>query len=64
VVRLDILAAYDRRIDAEVLLHRTPTPVLDRGPPLDDASDRDGPTLDRLLEGVSDERARCLMVVL
>jgi len=45
VVRPDILAAYDRRIDAEVLLHRTPTPVLDRGPPLDDAGDRHGPIL-------------------
>jgi hypothetical protein len=52
--------AYDRRIGSEVLLHGTPTGILDRGASLDDASDRRGPTLGRLLEGVSHERARCL----
>jgi hypothetical protein len=45
---------------SEVLLHGTPTGILDRGASLDDASDRRGPTLGRLLEGVSHERARCL----
>ena len=55
----NIHAAYDRRIGAEVLLHRTPATVLDRGASLDDAGDRGGPTLGRLLEGVSHERARC-----
>ena len=30
------------------------------GAPLDDAGYRGGPTLGRLLEGVSHERARCL----
>ena len=64
MVRPDILAAYYRRIDAEVLRHGTSATVLDRGAPLDDAGDRGGPTLGRLLEGVSDERARCLMIVL
>jgi hypothetical protein len=39
---------------------RTQAAVLDRGPSLDDAGDRGGPTLGRLLEGVSGERARCL----
>jgi hypothetical protein len=53
-------AACDRRIDSEVLLHRTPARILDRGAPLDDASDRGGPPIDRLLEGISHERARCL----
>jgi len=55
-----VLAAYNRRIGSEVLLHRTPPAVLDRGASLDDQGDRGGPTLDRLLEGVSRERARCL----
>jgi hypothetical protein len=32
---------------------------LDRGAALDDEGDRGGPTLGRLLEGVSHERARC-----
>jgi hypothetical protein len=41
------------------LLHRTPATVLDRSAPLDDAGDRGGPTLGRLPEGVSHERARC-----
>ena len=50
----------DRRIGSEVLLHGAPATVLDRGAPLDDAGDRGGPTLGRLLEGVSHERARCL----
>ena len=39
VVRPDILAPYHRRIGAEVLLYRTPAAILDRGAPLDDASD-------------------------
>ena len=56
----DILAAYNRRIDSEVLLHGTQATVLDRGAPLDDAGDRGGPTLGRLPKGVSHERARCL----
>jgi hypothetical protein len=59
VVRPDILAACDRRIDAEILLHGTQAAVLDRSPSLDDAGDRGGSTLGRLLEGVSHERARC-----
>jgi hypothetical protein len=37
--------AFDRRIDPEVLLHETPTGILDRGAALDDASDRRGPSL-------------------
>jgi len=57
---IDVLTAYDRRIDAEVLLHRTQATILDRSASLDDAGDRGGPTLGRLLEGVSHERARCL----
>ena len=52
--------AFDRRIGSEVLLRGTPATVLDRGASLDDAGDRGGPTLGRLLEGVSHERARCL----
>jgi hypothetical protein len=50
--------ACDRRI--EVLLLRAQTTVLDRSTALDDAGDRGGPTLDRLLEGNPHERARCL----
>jgi hypothetical protein len=46
--------AFDRRIDPEVLLHETPTGILDRGAALDDASDR------RVPEGILHERARCL----
>ena len=57
---IDVLTAYDRRIDAEVLLHRTQATILDRGASLDDAGDRGGPTLGRLPEGISHERARCL----
>ena len=53
-------AANYRRIEPEVLLHGTPATVLDRGASLDDEGDRRGLTLGRLLEGVSDERARCL----
>ena len=45
--------AFDRRIDPEVLL-------LDRGAALDDASDRRGPSIGRLPEGILHERARCL----
>ena len=52
-------AAYDWRIGSEVLLHGTQATVLDRGASLDDAGDRGGSTLGRLLEGVSRERARC-----
>jgi hypothetical protein len=37
---IDVLTAYDRRIDAEVLLHRTPPTVLDCGASLDDEGDR------------------------
>jgi hypothetical protein len=51
--------AYDRRIGSEVLLHGTPATILDCGTPLDDAGDRGGPTLGRLLKGVSYERACC-----
>ncbi len=51
--------AYDRRIGSEVLLHGTPATVLGRGAPLDHAGDRGGPTVGRLLEGVSHERACC-----
>ena len=56
----NIHAAYDRRIEPEVLLHGSPATILDRGAALDDKGDRGGPTLGRLLEGVSHERARCL----
>jgi len=50
---LTLIAAsqYNRRIDAEVLLHGTQATVLDRGASLDDEGDRGGPTLGRLLEG-------------
>jgi hypothetical protein len=51
-------AACNRWIGSEVLLDRTPTGVLDRSPSLDDAGDRCGPTIGRLPEGVSHERAR------
>jgi hypothetical protein len=53
VVRPDIPAACDRWIGSKVLLHGTPATVLDRGTALDDKGDRGGPTLGRLLEGVS-----------
>jgi len=53
-------AACDGRIDSEVLLYRTQATVLDCSTALDDAGDRGGPTLGRLLEGVPDQRARCL----
>src|SRR5437763_1091687 len=49
----------DRRIDPEILLHGSPATVLDRGAALDDAGDRGGPSIGRLPEGVSHERARC-----
>src|SRR5207302_4159090 len=44
---------------SKILLHGTQATVLDRGASLDDEGDRGGPTLGRLLEGVSHERARC-----
>jgi hypothetical protein len=56
----NIHAAYDRRIEPEVLLHGSPATILDRGAALDNKGDRGGPTLGRLFEGVSRERARCL----
>jgi len=60
VVRPDILAAYDRRIDVEVLRHGTSATVLDRGASLDNEGDRGGPVaIGRLLESISHERARC-----
>ncbi len=59
MVRPDVLIVNNRRIDAEVLLHGTQAAVLDRGAALDDEGDRGGPTLGRLPEGVSRERARC-----
>ena len=59
VVWPNIHAAYDRRIEPEVLLHGSPATILDRGAPLDDEGDRSGPTLGRLPKGVSHERARC-----
>ena len=52
--------AVDRGIDSEVLLRGAPTTILDRGAALDDEGDRRGPTIGRLLEGVSHERARWL----
>jgi hypothetical protein len=55
-----IYAAFHRRIDPEVLLHRSQATVLDRGAPLDDAGDRGGSALGRLPKGVSHERARRL----
>ena len=52
--------AVDRGIGSEVLLLGTQATVLDRRPSLDDAGDRRGPTIGRLLEGIPHERARCL----
>jgi hypothetical protein len=60
VVRPDFHAACDRWVGSEVLLHGTQATVLDCSTALDDAGDRGGPTLGRLLEGVPHERARCL----
>jgi hypothetical protein len=57
-------AACDRRIGSKVLLHGTPTGILDRGASVDDESDRRGPSIGRLPEGISHERARCLRGVL
>jgi len=51
MVRAAICTAAHRRVGAEVLLHRAPPGVLGRGAPLDDAGDRDGPFIGRLLEG-------------
>ena len=59
MVRPDVHAAYNRRIGSEVLLHRTQATILGRGASLDYAGNRGGPTLGRLPEGTSDERARC-----
>ena len=56
-------AACDRGISPEVLLDGTPTGVLDRGTAVDDAGDRRGPTLGRLPESLSYERARCLNAI-
>ena len=53
VVPPDLHTSYDRRIDSKILLHGTQATVLDRGASLDDEGDRGGPTLGRLLEGVS-----------
>jgi ATP-dependent Clp protease adaptor protein ClpS len=60
VVWAQLQAAFNRRIGSEVLLHGTQAAVLDRGPPLDDAGDRGGPTIGRLPKGIRYERARCL----
>jgi len=60
VVRADVHAAFNRRIGSEVLLHGTQATVLDRSAPLDDAGDRVGPAIGRLLKGIPYERARCL----
>lgn len=56
-------AACDGRISPEVLLDGTPTGILDRCTALDDAGDRRGPTLGRLPEGNSHQRARCLSAI-
>jgi hypothetical protein len=64
MVQPDFFAAIRRRIRSEVLLHGPQATILDRGAPLDDEGDRGGPTLGRLLEVVSHERARCLWGVL
>jgi hypothetical protein len=63
MVPSDFHAAFNRRIGSEVLLHGTQAAVLDRGPPLDDAGDRGGPTIGRLPKAVSHERARYLRAV-
>jgi hypothetical protein len=52
-------AASDGWIGSAILLDRTPAGILDRGAPLDDAGDRDGPAIGGLLEGSPGERARC-----
>jgi hypothetical protein len=46
-------------ISSEILFDFTPAIVLDRSAPLDDAGDRDGPSIGRVPEGSSSERARC-----
>jgi hypothetical protein len=53
-----LYAAPYRRVSTEVLLDRAPPSILDRGAPLDDACDRDRPSIGRLLEDSSDQRAR------
>ena len=53
-------AAFNRRIGSEVPLHGTQATVLDRSAPLDDAGNRGGPIIGRVLKGVPYERARCL----
>ena len=55
-----LYAACDRWIDSEVLLLGAQATILDRGASLDDAGDRRGPSIGRLPEGISRERARCL----
>jgi len=59
LVRPGFHATQDRRIGSEVLLDGTPEGVLDRRAALDDASDRDGPSIGRLPQGHSHERTRC-----
>jgi hypothetical protein len=55
------LSGRVRQVDrSEILLHGAPATILDRGASLDDEGDRGGPTIGRLLEVVSHERARCL----
>src|SRR5215470_9187519 len=43
--------AFDGWVRSEVLLYRTQATVLDGGAPLDDAGDRGGPPVGRLLKG-------------
>ena len=60
MVPSDVHTAFNRRIGSEVLLHGTQATVLDRSAPLDDAGNRGGPIIGRVLKGVPYERARCL----
>ncbi len=46
-------------VGPKVLLDGTPEGVLDGSAALDDAGDRDGSSISRVLEGHSDERTRC-----
>jgi hypothetical protein len=57
-VRPTVFAAVYRRVGTALLLDRAPPSVLDRRTVLDDASDRDGPSIGRLPQGTSDQRAR------
>jgi len=54
LVSATVYAALYRRVGTAVLLDRAPPSILDRGAPLDDAGDRDGSTVGRLLKGPSD----------